>query len=93
MKAMSREELWQLPAVVDLETAGRALGIGRTKAFELARSGEWPTPLLPLGRATYRVPTEPLLRLLGLADTPATPGLPAAPLYAVPAPTAPALAR
>lgn len=68
MKAMTRSELLALPAVVDLETGGRALGIGRTKAFELARAGEWPTPLLSLGRQTYRVPTEHLLRLLGISD-------------------------
>lgn len=68
MKAMSRSELLALPAVVDLETAGRALGIGRTKAFELARAGEWPTVLLSLGPQTYRVPTEPLLRLLGVVS-------------------------
>ena len=30
------------PAVTDLVTAGRALGIGRTRAYELARAGQFP---------------------------------------------------
>jgi hypothetical protein len=63
---MSRDELLALPAVVDLVTAARALGIGRTRAFELTRRGEFPVPVLRVGR-TYRVPTAGLLRLLGLA--------------------------
>ena len=62
---MSRAELLALPAAVDLETAGRPFGIGRTKAHELARSGQFPVPVLRLGR-TYRVPTAPILELLGI---------------------------
>jgi hypothetical protein len=66
---MSREELLALPAVVNLVTAARALGIGRTRAFELVRRGEFPVPVLRVG-VTYRVPTAPLLRLLGvMADS------------------------
>jgi len=64
--AMSREELLALPAVVNLVTAARALDIGRTRAFELARRGDFPVPVLRVG-VTYRVPTAPLLKLLGLA--------------------------
>ncbi len=66
MDAMSREELLALPAVVNLVTAARALDIGRTRAFELARRGDFPVPVLRVG-VTYRVPTAPLLKLLGLA--------------------------
>lgn len=65
MSAMTRDELLALPAVVDLTTAARALAIGRTRAFELARRGAFPVPVLRVG-ATYRVPTAPLLALLGL---------------------------
>lgn len=64
-EAMTRAELLALPVVVDLVTAARALGIGRTRAFELARRGEFPVKVLRVG-ATYRVPTAPLLELLGL---------------------------
>jgi hypothetical protein len=68
-EAMTRAELLALPVVVDLVTAARALGIGRTRAFELARRGEFPVKVLRVG-ATYRVPTAPLLQLLGLAASP-----------------------
>ncbi|MBT2449415.1 hypothetical protein J7F03_20430 [Streptomyces sp. ISL-43] len=64
---MTREELLRLPAITDLVTAGKALGIGRTRAFELARRSEFPVPVLRVGM-TWRVPTAPLLALLGLVD-------------------------
>jgi hypothetical protein len=38
---MSLAELGELPTVVDLVTAGRALGLGRTKTYELAQAGEF----------------------------------------------------
>lgn len=61
---MSRTELLALPVAVDLVTAGRALGLGRTKAHELARRGEFPCRVLRVGRA-YRVPRAELLATLG----------------------------
>lgn len=63
---MTAEQVRALPAVVDLPTAASALGLGRTAAYELVRTGEWPTPVLRLGRL-IRVPSAPLLELLGLA--------------------------
>ncbi len=45
-------------------TAARILGIGRTKAYELARSGEFPCLVIRVGDL-YRVSTADLLRLLG----------------------------
>ncbi|WP_021592208.1 hypothetical protein [Actinomadura welshii] len=60
-------EIRTLPAVVDLVTAGRALGVGRTKSYELARTGRFPCPVLRVGRS-YLVPTTGLLTLLGLTD-------------------------
>jgi hypothetical protein len=65
-KAMTLAQAMDLPSVVDIVTAGRMLGIGRTKAQELARAGQWPTPLLRLG-SSYRVPTAALLRLLEIS--------------------------
>lgn len=62
--ALTIEELRALPPVIDLPTAARVLGIGRTVAYRLVRTGEWPTPVLRLG-GTIRVPTAPLLALLG----------------------------
>jgi hypothetical protein len=54
-----------LPVTVDLLTAGRALGIGRTTAYGLARTDRFPCPVLRVG-GSYRVPTVGILRLLGL---------------------------
>lgn len=64
---LSRRELLELPPSVDLVTAGRALGIGRTKAYELARAEDFPARVLRLGN-TYRVVTADLLRLLGIKE-------------------------
>lgn len=66
VKDMGREELLRLPAAVDLETGNRALGLGRSKGYELAKRGQYPCKVLRLGNA-YRVVTADLLALLGLA--------------------------
>jgi predicted DNA-binding transcriptional regulator AlpA len=67
MTAMTRHELLSLPGVVDLKTAAHVLGIGRTAAYELVRTGKWPTPVLRVGRL-IKVPTAPLIDLVGIAD-------------------------
>ena len=67
---MTRRELLDLPAAVDLVTAARALGIGRTKAHDLAKSGEFPCRVLRVG-PRYRVPTsgvDGLLAVLGIDE-------------------------
>jgi hypothetical protein len=64
------ETVWTVDAIRDLgsvttiETAGAILGVGRTKAYELARTGSFPVPVIRVGRS-YRVPVPPLLALLG----------------------------
>ncbi len=65
-RGMTREELLTLPVAVDLDTGNRALGLGRSKGYELAKRGEYPCKVLRLGKA-YRVVTADLLNLLGLA--------------------------
>jgi predicted DNA-binding transcriptional regulator AlpA len=55
----------KLPPVLDLPTAARLLGIGRTAAYQLVKSNEWPTPVIRVGRL-IRVPTAPPLALLGI---------------------------
>ncbi len=60
---MTAEELGRLPAVLDMATAADVLGVSRTCAYELVRSGQWPTPVLHLGRC-IRIPTRPLLELV-----------------------------
>jgi hypothetical protein len=71
---MDRKELLALPAVVDVPTAAAALNLSRTAAYELIRTGEWPTPVFRLGRL-IRIPTAPILELLGItAHDVAVPG-------------------
>lgn len=60
---MGLEELLALPATVNVTTAGRALGIGRDKAYQLIRDGQFPVRTLPLGN-TVRVPTAALWKAL-----------------------------
>jgi excisionase family DNA binding protein len=66
-RGLAPDEVLALPAVVDLTTAGRALGIGRTKTHELARAGDLPVPVLRIG-AAYRIRRADLLRYLGIDD-------------------------
>ena len=66
---MRREDLVSLPAVIDVPTAADVLGVGKTAAYELIRCGEWPTPFFRLGKL-IRIPTAPLLTLLGVETEP-----------------------
>jgi excisionase family DNA binding protein len=50
---------------VDIETAARILGCGRTLAYDLVKRGEFPCRVLRLGKR-YLVPTAALLETLGL---------------------------
>ena len=66
---MNAIDVTALPPVLDVPTAGRLLGLGRSAAYELVLAGRWPTPVLRLGRR-LRIPTAPLLALLGLDRSP-----------------------
>jgi hypothetical protein len=70
---MTKEELLALPVSVDLTTAGRAFGLGRTRSYELARAGQFPCRVIPVGRK-FRVPRSALLEALGIEDTAAGSG-------------------
>jgi hypothetical protein len=72
---LTAEQIRQLPAVVDLVTAGAALGLGRTKTYQLAKTGRFPCRIIRVGKA-YLVPTAALLTLLGLDDDVGTDGGP-----------------
>jgi hypothetical protein len=66
---MTRDELAALPPILDVPTAAKVLGIGRSLAYDLAR-GDWPTPVLHVGKL-IKIPREPLIRLIedpGTAD-------------------------
>jgi hypothetical protein len=65
-------------ATVDLMTAAAALGMGRSKAYELARSDRFPCRVIRIGE-TYRIPTPGLLELLGVAPETPTAARPATP--------------
>jgi hypothetical protein len=65
VRGLTGEELLALPAVIDLDTANRALWIGRSTGYGLAKQGRYPVKVLRLGNA-YRVVTADLLKLLGL---------------------------
>ncbi|RBQ03878.1 DNA-binding protein [Micromonospora sp. LHW51205] len=64
-------QVWTIEAVrelgltTDVETAAAILGVGRTKAYALARTGEFPVRLLRVGRR-YVVPVQAILNLLAV---------------------------
>ena len=67
MKAPSITQLRNGPPSVDLMTAAAVLGLGRTKAYQLAKDDEFPVRVIRIGD-TYRVPTAGLLQLLGITE-------------------------
>jgi len=69
---LTATEVRALPAVVDVVTAAEVLGIGRTVAYELVRTGRFPTPVFRVGRQ-IKIPTAYLIDLLGLSAESATP--------------------
>jgi predicted DNA-binding transcriptional regulator AlpA len=74
MRSVSINQL-RATATVDLMTAARALGLGRTKAYELAKHDQFPCRVIRIGEV-YRIPTPGLLELLGV--TTEEPRMPAA---------------
>lgn len=62
-------DVGNLPPTLDIVTAAKWLGIGRTTAYRLAERDEFPAPVLRVGRC-YRVPTAPLIALLGIRPEP-----------------------
>lgn len=65
---MTQAELLNLPTAFPLDVANRALNLGRTTGYDLAKRGEYPVRVLRLGNA-YRVARADLLRLLGIQDS------------------------
>jgi hypothetical protein len=72
MKIPSITQLRNGPPSVDLMTAAAVLRIGRTKAYDLAKRGEFPVAVIRIGDS-YRVPTAALLTLLGISEQPPAP--------------------
>ena len=71
IKPMTPAELHALPVSVDLATAGRAFGMGRTRSFELAKMHEFPCRVIKVGNK-YRVPRSAIFEALGVKDEAAT---------------------
>ena len=55
-------------ATVNVTTAGRALGIGHNKAYELIKTGRFPVRTLQLGEV-IRIPTAALWEVLGVSPS------------------------
>jgi excisionase family DNA binding protein len=53
------------PTTVSVEEAGALLGVSRTTAYRLAACGEFPVPVIRIGRK-LRIPTALLANALGL---------------------------
>ena len=64
---MDRHDLTALPPLVDVPTAASVLGIGRTLAYDLVKTGQWPTTVVRMGKL-IRIPSAALLRLADGAD-------------------------
>lgn len=68
---MARQRKWTVEDVqalgltTDLETAASILGIGRTKAYELAGDNQFPVRVIRSGRS-YRVAVPTILTFLGV---------------------------
>ncbi len=64
----SRRQIEALGTRTDLPTAGSILaGLSETSSRELWRRGEFPVPVLAVGRRLV-VPVQPILDLLGISD-------------------------
>lgn len=69
---MSTASAWARPRASEMLTVVQAadiLGIGRTKAYAMIRSDEWPTPIVRLGRL-IRIPAAPLRVLVKTGSAP-----------------------
>ena len=74
MKALTREELLNLPAATDLATLGKAFGISEPVVRERHRLGDFEELGIRIVRfgAQWRVITADILRVLGITPTTAT---------------------
>lgn len=65
-KVWTRAEIEALGTRTTVEVAGSILGgLCRTESYELHKSGDFPVPVIKVGRRLV-VPVQPILDLLGL---------------------------
>jgi hypothetical protein len=68
VERMTSDEMMRLPVSVDLLTAARAYGLGRTVAYALAKADRFPCRVFRAG-GRYVVTRGDLLRSLGVSET------------------------
>jgi hypothetical protein len=76
MSTWTPEAIRALGATCDLPTLGKIFGISRSRAYEMAHTGEWQQAgirIVPLG-TKYRVAVQSILDVLGHGDTGPGPG-------------------
>lgn len=66
-KGLTPDEIRALPAAVPIPKAGECFGLGKSTSYELAHSGQFPVPVLPLGKG-FRVTRASILAKLGIED-------------------------
>ncbi|MEU4424834.1 helix-turn-helix domain-containing protein [Actinoplanes sp. NPDC024001] len=59
------EAVRELGLTTDIETAASILNVGRSKAYALAKNGDFPVRVIRVGRS-YVVPVSALRELLGI---------------------------
>lgn len=69
IKPLSEDEIRALDPIVDITTAGKCFGLGRTRSYEMARAGTFPVEVLPLGPQSYRVTRLSIWTKLGITDS------------------------
>ena len=65
------QEVCDLGVSTDVRTAASVLGVSDYQAYELIRRGEFPVPVLRLGRRKIVIPVAGLLSILGIDAAPA----------------------
>ncbi len=68
IKPLTEEEILALPPAVDIPTAGRCFGLGRTASYMLARTSKFPVEVLELGAQSFRVTKASICAKLGIKD-------------------------
>lgn len=59
-----------MTATVTIKEAAKLLGVSPSSAYEAARTGKFPSPVIKIS-GRYVIPTRPLLDLLGIDELPA----------------------
>ncbi|WP_431772215.1 helix-turn-helix transcriptional regulator [Streptomyces cucumeris] len=69
LKALTVAEVLALPAMPTVPQAAAACGLSRETGYELARSGEFPIPVIKIGERNLRCRRADLLVFLGLENS------------------------